>query len=1126
MKKFSEIRSRKKSSENTETPGSENGDAKKSRFRLPEIKKPEFRKKNSGDVKIDDRWYMCLLPAALTMLIYSIILAVKGIYPFGNATIDYYDMGGQIAPFYYHVFDALHGTKGFFYDWYSALGTNMAMSTSGCSNISPFNLFFLFINRSSLLPSLSVFNGIKLMCMSLTMYFYLNKTHAKSPFFFKLTSAVGYAFCGFVLVLYITNQWVDIAVFFPLIMYFYDKLITEGRMTGYIITLAVTIIASYYLGFMILIFLFLYTGLKMVTGYLFDGKRAQAQECVSLPAVPEAETTIITMPAVSEAPVTCEKSAETGGSGEDAGLQPAKIVLEADGESGEIHAVTEEVPGTETDKKKKFSLKKPDFTKFRRSAEGRAEKASKKPRVKVTRSLPDLNLARLGLGTLISLCLSAFILIPQLRQMLTSARFKNGSGEEAVGIIGKYMAILKHVHGDYTTRWWSLLGLSLAAALIVTGIIRFRKDHKMVFTSITLILLMVLELFFESINLIWHFGSYIQYPIRNGFIIYFVFAYLACYYAGELYGEGGPEAGSAGVEADDPWVKYNEKWYFGFLFTLITFLIFVGIYRAHAGMPLRSVFHMTSAIMAITFIFYIILFNVRSLNKPLHGFRKKTGEKESTQEPEKIRSFHPSYKWAAGVLAFELLCFGFLLFGRPDFITGYTEEPEQNGDFIYISEQLKNDFYFEPEYLARVKNPDETLNANYGFILSRAALSNWTHMIAPGEQDGAYSWGYSVQFTRLLDAGGTVFTDALLGVRNVISTVPMDERLYELVDETEVNIKRGSDEKATYYMYKPRYTLPFGIKLKGIDDKFTEDANIVKAHNSIYRSVTGSDDDIAYWIVRDDNASADDVSTETASVNGSKQVDASFKIGKETAVYLLGAGKDTEYANSTITVERGDDSFTANVPTIGDTGNVYYPAHFNNNAVYLGTYENEDVKVSVSMDGEKGDYYEVDIIGIDLAVMDSLCETYTEPLDEHIDIGKNAVTFTQAADTDDEYMLLPMTYDKGWKVKDNGKRAKAKSYAGLFTIVPLKAGDNLVTMSFTPPGMRFGWFVTTVTLIVCIGYLILAKVRREQVADKVLKSLATASDRLRKAYAIVFLIVFAFMYVIPIVVGICVLIAG
>ncbi len=1102
MKKLSEIKLKK--------PEFKKPEFKRPQFKKPQFKKPEFKKK-TGDVKTDDKWYMCLLPAALTLLIYSIILAVKGIYPFGNNTIDYYDMAQQIAPFYYHVFDSLHGTKSFFYDWYTALGTNMAMSTSGCSNISPFNLFFLLIKRSSLLESLSVFNGIKIMCMSLTMYFYLNKTHAKSPYFFKLVSSVGYAFCGFVLVLYITNQWVDIAVFFPLIMYFYDKLIEEGRMTGYIITLAITLIASYYLGFMILIFLFLYTGLKMVTGYLFDAKPAETEAVVAVQMEPETDTGIIPADSQTQESIESQAAPETGHPHETADTVDAKI---SEAPETTENTVLAEDAGT----KKKFSIKKPDLFKFK----------------KYKRSLPDLNLARLGLGTLISIALSSFIMIPQLRQMFTSARFKSGSGEETSGIIGKYIAILKHVHGDYTTRWWTLLGLSLAAALIVTGIIRFRKNHRMVFTSVSMILLVVLELFFESINLIWHFGSYIQYPIRNGFIIYFVFAYLACYYAGELYGEGSKEAVSKENEAaGDPWNGYNEKWYFSFLFTLIAFLVFVGIYRTHTGMSLRSVFHMTSAIMAVTFIFYLILLNARVLDKPLPVIRRKKkaeGTEEAGEEvkadSEKKKSFHPSYKWAAGVLAFEVLCFGFLLFGKPDFITGYTEEPEQNGDFIYICEQLKNEFYLEPEFLARVKNPDESLNANYGFVLSRAALSNWTHMIAPGEQDGAYLWGYSVQFMRLLDAGGTVFTDALLGVRNVISCVPMDERLYELIDETEVRTRRGSDEKATYYLYRPVYTLPFGLRLKNIDEKFQEDTNIVKAHNSVYHSITGSDTDIAAWIVRDDNASADDVSTEAVTVNGSKHVDASFKIGKETAVYLLGAGEDTEYANSTITVERGNDGIAVNVPTIGDTENTYYPAHFNNNAVYLGTYENEDVKVSVSMDEKKGEYYEVDIIGIDLAAMEDLCAAYTEPLDDHIDIGKKTVAFAQTADSDDEYMLLPMTYDKGWKVKDNGKRARAKSYAGLFTIVPLKAGDNLVTMKFTPPGMRLGWFVSIVTFIACIGYLILAKVRREQVADKVHKSMAAASDKLRTAYVIVFLAVLAFMYLIPIVVGICVLMAG
>jgi hypothetical protein len=711
--------------------------------------------------------------------------------------------------------------------------------------------------------------------------------------------------------------------------------------------------------------------------------------------------------------------------------------------------------------------------------------------------------------------------------MLSSARFKNGSGEEATGLIGRYIAILKHVHGDYTTRWWTLLGLSLAMALLITGLIRFRKDHKMVFTSISMLLLVVLELFFESINLIWHFGSYVQYPIRNGFIIYFVFAFLACYYAGELYGEGGP---LAAVKPDEKWDKYNEKWYFGFIFTLIGFLIFIAFYKTHMGMPIRSVFHITSLIMAVTFICYIILFNAGTVDITLpKPKKKKDSQDEEVPEvsvPEERHRFLPGYRWAAGLLVLEVLCYGFLLFGTPDFVTGYAEEPEQNGDFIYISEQLRDAFSFEPEFMARVKNPDESLNANYGFVLARPALSNWTHMIAPGEQDGAYSWGYSVEYTRLLDAGGTVFTDALLGVRNIISRVPMDERLYELVDSAEVNVKRGSDEKAVYYLYKPVYTLPFGVKLSEIDEKFDEEPNIVKAHNSIYHSITGSDSDIASWIVRDDNASAEDVSTDIKTANGTKQVDVSFSVGNETAVYFLGAGMDTEFANSVITIRHCDEESTVNVPTIGYPENQDYPAHFNNNAIYLGTYAGEDLEISVSMDEEKGDYYDVDIIGIDLAAMDDLCALYGEPLDEHIDIGKNAVTFSQAAGSDEEYMLLPVTYDKGWKVKDNDKKVKAKSYAGLFTLVPLKAGDNLVTMKFTPPGMRFGIVVSIITLAICIIYLIVAMVRKEQVTDKVRESFKEASIKLNPVYAVAFLVVMLFMYVLPIIFGICILISS
>ena len=434
-----------------------------------------------------------IIPSVITMTLYAIVLAVKGIYPFGINTIDYYDMAQQIAAFYYHVYDMLHNDAGFFYNWYTALGVNMAMSTSGCSNLSLFNLFFFFISRDALLKSLSIFHGIKLMCMSATMYFYLHRANKNTPYLFEVLASVGYAFCGFVLVLYITNQWVDIAVLFPLIMYFYDRMLKNGHIKGYVITLSLTLIASYYLGFMILIFLFLYTGLKIFAEWIFERRAA--------------------------------KSSDSNKNNE---------VEETRKETGRIHVL------------------------------------------------------ELGIGTVLSLMLSSFILVPQLTQMLSSARFKNGNEKE--GAIATYLEILSHVEGDYTTRWWSLLGISFACAIITVGIIKNRKDNKQVFMSVSLILMVVLELFFESINLIWHFGSYVQYPIRNGFIIYFVFAYLSCYYAGKLF------AGSC-----------EKKGFISLIASVVGFVTFIAWYSNNPGLPLRTVFHVTSAIMAAAFVYYIFI---------------------------------------------------------------------------------------------------------------------------------------------------------------------------------------------------------------------------------------------------------------------------------------------------------------------------------------------------------------------------------------------------------------------------------------------------------------------------------------------------------------------------------------
>ena len=353
------------------------------------------------------------LPAILTLLVVGIVLGIKQIFPFGSNTIDYYDMGQQIAAFYYHVYDALHGEKSLFFDWYSALGTNMVMNTSGSIGISVFSLLLYLFPRDMILQALSVFTLVKMMCMSVAMYYFLRK-RIKSDYFWMLCFSVGYGLSGYVLMQYTINQWLDIAVLLPLLMEGVCRLLKEKKAGMYIALLSLCLLESYYQSFLILMFVILAVGLYLLL------------------------------------------------------LSEKEII----------------------DKRRAVYL--------------------------------------LAFATFLTIGVSAFVLIPQWIQTFQSTRFSNGAGEGNF-----YLNILKQVKGAYMTRWWVLFGLSLPFAVIIRGIIRnFRmRDRKRLIFSLGILFVVCAELFVESINLLLHFGSYVGYPIRNGFILCFVVLTTACYYS-------------------------------------------------------------------------------------------------------------------------------------------------------------------------------------------------------------------------------------------------------------------------------------------------------------------------------------------------------------------------------------------------------------------------------------------------------------------------------------------------------------------------------------------------------------------------------------------------------------------
>ncbi|HOO28280.1 MAG TPA: YfhO family protein, partial [Lachnospiraceae bacterium] len=643
-------------------------------------------------------------------------------------------------------------------------------------------------------------------------------------------------------------------------------------------------------------------------------------------------------------------------------------------------------------------------------------------------------LFRLGAGTLASAAVSAFIVIPQLLQTFVSARFEN---ENSGGLLMQYLAILRQVTGAYTTRWWSLLGLSFAAALIVCGLVKFRKEKKTVFLVCSAVLMMVLELFFESVNLMWHFGSYIQYPIRNGFMIYTVIASCACYYAGRLFPkeERGLFCGKK---------KQILKAGAGLAVTAILAGIGIMLYRAHPGLQLRIVFHTTSIVMAAAFFLY------------LSFFVWKSGK----------------YKYySVFLLMAELIFYTFLLLGKPSFITGYSEEPEQGGEYIRICNQLAGDFSIEPDYLARVKNPDESLNANYGLILRRPALSNWTHLISPELQQGAGAWGYSWQFTRLLDAGGTAFSDALLGVTETISCLVQDPALYEKKASAEVVVDHTSGRQDTYTLYQNQYTLPWGLTAAQADmvskwmgtDLADTDADIVSLQNSLYRALAkeSGSGEIACWIKNGDDLNQNSAVSDEEKTDGLVNTETVIiQVQDMTALYFQGGGADREDKNTEIFVN-GE---PAAVPSIKETDNTLYPAHFNNNAICLGTFENEQVTVEIKTDLSVTDKSETQISALDIGKLGELCKSY-QNYDTKVSAGKHSLSAQIYAEEDGEFLLLPLAYDDGWNVRVNQKTVQASSYAGIFTAIPLEKGDNEVTMTYLPKGMKQGLLLTAGTLL-------------------------------------------------------------
>ena len=861
-----------------------------------------------------------LLPPVTVVLILFLVFIVKGIYPFGENTIVYYDMGQQVVPFYYHIYDSLHGGSALFFDWYSNLSANytMGMANSGC--FSPMILFFYFVPRSMIMESLSLLLVLKTGLMALSMYFFLSKGFCrKADYLWRYLFSIVYGLCGYALLYYTMLTWFDMMIFVPLLALAVWELLRDGKNIGYVCLLALCMINNYYLTIMVLLYIFLVAG----TWLLFWVEKAQ----------------------------------------------------------------------------RGFLVRK------------------------------------LGFGTIGGIGLSLFVLLPALFHTMSSKRFS-----ESMDLL----SILQSAGADqYYMKYWMLLGLMLPIAVLVWKMlpVLFSKkkeplEKKKAWLIVCMILYVLLLVPFENINLIWSFGSYVQYPLRCGFLIAFAILSAACYYAPK------------GESRDRPF------WYKGAFSAVVAILFFFALVHFYRKVNV----YQAESLFGISIIYSIILFFLYSA---ILVFRKQ--------------GRHIFSLCLLILIETEMLFGVYVFIGTPAFVTGFAEGPEQQGDYVSAALQIKEEARVQDSVVSRIKNPDTSLNANYPIIMRRSAVSGWTTAIDENFQNAAAIWGYSTHFTRVLDAGGTVFSDALMAVTETVSCLHQNPELYQ--------------EKALsgeYTVYDNRFTLPFGLvlnhetaeKLAEIEGK-----DWIYVQNLFYQGLSGDSKDLI----------------EKRELKGS-----------ENKIFI--EGKKILYLKPSESVAvqvNGEQLF---VPTIGDMENEEYPAEFNNGLQLLGVFENE--QVSVVLNSTTGKSASAVLGLLDYNLLDSLCKQLS-PSVQTEQVTGSRLELNLLADTEEaDVLLLPLSYHSGWQAYADGKRVSAESCGGLFTRIELPKGAEQLELKYVPDGFYSGLLLSLLTGVLLLVLWFVSKKSKQNEALK--KVWRTVDGILLYIYTAVFYIGVCCIYVVPI----------
>lgn len=640
--------------------------------------------------------------------------------------------------------------------------------------------------------------------------------------------------------------------------------------------------------------------------------------------------------------------------------------------------------------------------------------------------------ARVGVFTFLAMGIAAVSFFSAAIKWTTLTRVSNYGGFDL-------MELLRTGTSSFMDqKIFVLFNTELAVALFLlifvkTAAKRKKLDREQVF-HIYVFLIMLLPVLNEGVLLIWHLGSYVHFPYRNGYMYSFA--------AIELI------AGSWERYDELPAVRTDKKkgyiaaaaavclfcWSFFKLIKMDLSFVKYGIHQNNGDFSnLGSVLYTNIAVFIIMLLFL----------------------------PKKLKERLILVMTSLQLLVSSVCFIAPLGYSKASMYMYYTTGDKHFKD----SAMLRNEAGLENDYISRVKTLYPALGKNYSLTVGVPSITQWMSECPNGYFNEIKNLGYANEFTSNMDCGGTALSDALMNDKKLV--VYKDPYVPEELYSSPV-------QAGDFTIYDMNYTFPLGI-LCGEEILDTNDAEGRPVPDE---KDTASPNRAAVPPAEHQAMLAKALSGEEGLIWLADTSEARVSVPEEDGSRHLFTYDLTLEGESAIYV---DTSIGTEISVNGQrVYRPYYDELENNNIepmvsslTLAGCYGAGEVTVEINSISDRPDTARVMVL--DLGKLGELCEHFKGSAASSFKVSKDRLDLTAEVEGNN-YMFIPLEYLDGWTAEVNGKSAKIYPVLnGGFMAVELPEGHCEITMRYMPPTVKLGGAVSAASALMMAVIVILKK---------------------------------------------------